>query len=317
MRTLPDDVVAEARVILTNAELLLVNAPMPDATPVAEQRALNRAQMQPWRPEAVDRTVRAGTRSVTVRVLNPNAGAVDGVYLHIHGGAWVMGAHDQQDEMLWRFALACNVSVVTVGYRLAPEHRFPACAEDCETAAMWLVENALREFGTERLTIGGESAGAHLSVLTLLRLRELGVTDAFCGANLVYGAYDLTMTEFARNWGTRNLVLNTPTIAWSIEQLTPGWSEDMRTSWELSPMFADLSGLPPVLLIVGAEDPLLYDSIGLHERWDATNANAALEVYEHGFHAFNLFPSKLADVANRSQQRFITDAVKGLTHAPH
>jgi len=314
---LADDVVAEAKTILTNAELLLANAPSPLDMSVAEQRALNRGQMQPQRDEAVDRVVSARDRSVRVRVLNPHTGAVDGVYLHIHGGGWMMGAYDQQDEMLWNFALACNVAVVSVEYRLAPEHPFPANAEDCETAALWLVENAVAEYGTDRLTVGGESAGAHLSAVTLLRLREHGLADRFCGANLVYGAYDLSMTEFARAWGKRNLVLNTPIIEWSVEQLTPGWSVQMRRSWELSPMFADLSGLPPALLTVGTDDPTLHDSIGLWEHWDAANGNATLEVYQHGFHAFNLFPSTLGDIANRSQEDFIRTALKGHVDASH
>ena len=173
------------------------------------------------------------------------------------------------------------------------------------------------EFGTDRLTIGGESAGAHLSAVTLLRLREHDLANRFCGANLVYGAYDLSMTPFAREWGLRNLILNTPIIAWSVEQLTPGWSEEMRRSWELSPLYADVSGLPPALMTVGTDDPTLHDSIGLWERWDAANGNATLEVYEHGFHAFNLFPSKMADVANRSQQTSSAPALKGHVDATH
>ena len=307
----PDDVRAEAQVILTNAEMLLANAPTPDTTPVHDQRALNRAQMEPQTPHAVNRLV----NGVPVRVFTP--AVVDGVYLHIHGGGWVMGGYDQQDGKLAAFARACNVAVVSVVYRLAPEHPFPAGAEDCEAAAVWLVEHARDEFGTERLTIGGESAGAYLSAVTLLRLRERDLATRFCGANLVYGAYDLTMTEFARAWGTRNLVLNTPIVAWSIEQLTPGYSEAMRRSWEVSPMFADLSGLPPALLTVGTDDPTLHDSIGLHERWDAANGNATLGVYEHGFHAFNLFPSRLGDIANRSQEDFIRTCVKGHVDANH
>ena len=82
-------------------------------------------------------------------------------------------------------------------------------------------------------------------------------------------------------------------------------------------MFADLSWLPPALMTVGTDDPTLYDSIGLYEKWNAANGNATLEVYEHGFHAFNLFPSKLGDIANRSQEHFIRTALKGRVDASH
>ncbi|MFE4630638.1 alpha/beta hydrolase [Streptomyces mirabilis] len=116
-------------------------------------------------PHGRDRVVEGG---VTVRVFVPDH--ADGVYLHIHGGGWAFGSADGQDERLWRLAEQAGLAVVSVEYRLAPEHPFPAGPDDCEAAARWLVKHAAAEFGTERLLIGGESAGAHLSVVTLLRL---------------------------------------------------------------------------------------------------------------------------------------------------
>jgi acetyl esterase/lipase len=89
--------------------------------------------------------------------------------------------------------------------------------------------------------------------------------------------------------------------------MTPGWTDDMRRDPALSPMFADVSGLPPALFTCGTDDPTLHDSIGMAERWD----DARLEIYPHGFHAANLFPSKLSDVWNRSIEQFI----KGRIHA--
>ncbi len=87
-------------------------------------------------------------------------------------------------------------AVLSVDHRLAPEHPFPAGPDDCEAAARWLVDRAEAEFGTARLLIGGESAGAHLSVLTLLRLRDRhGITGTFRAAHLTFGPYDLSMTH--------------------------------------------------------------------------------------------------------------------------
>ena len=294
---LADEIVAEAKAILGNAEMVLRNAPTPANTPLAETRAADRAGMEPRSDDAVD----DGPRRV-FRVPSP-----DGVYLHIHGGGWMMGDNDQQDARLWELARNCNVSVVSAQYRLAPEHAFPANADDCEAAARWLIENAVSEFGTDRLTIGGESAGAHLSAVTLLRLRERGLAERFCGANLVYGMYDLGLTDFLRNWGERNLILNTEICRWSVEQMTPGWTDEQRRSPELSPMFADLSGLPPALFTCGTDDPTLHDSIGLAQRWPGST----LEIYPHGFHASNLFPSKMSDAWNRSIENFIKQAIKG------
>jgi acetyl esterase len=79
-----------------------------------------------------------------------------------------------------------------VDYRLAPEHPWPAAPDDCETAALWLLEQAETLFGTRRLMIGGASAGANLAMTTLLRLRDRGRVQPFVGAVLQFGAYDLS-----------------------------------------------------------------------------------------------------------------------------
>jgi acetyl esterase/lipase len=294
---LDDEVAAEAKAILANAELMLKHAPHPANTPLLETRAADRAGMQPRSDDAVD----IGNLRV-FRV--PSA---DGVYLHIHGGGWMMGENDQQDVRLWELARNCNVTVVSVKYRLAPEHAFPANADDCVAAAEWLIKNCVREFGTDRLTIGGESAGAHLSAVTLVRLRDRGFADKFCGANLVYGMYDLSLTEFLRDWGERNLILNTEICRWSVAQMTPGWSEAQLRSPDLSPLYADLSGLPPALFTCGTDDPTRDDSVAMAAKWP----DATLQIYPHGFHASNLFPSQMSDVWNRNIEDFIKRSITG------
>ena len=85
-----------------------------------------------------------------------------------------------------------GIAVVSVDYRLAPEHPWPAAPDDCETAALWLAGQAEDSFGTDRLMIGGASAGATLAVTTLLRLRDRGHLQPFAGAVLQFGAYDLS-----------------------------------------------------------------------------------------------------------------------------
>jgi acetyl esterase/lipase len=104
---------------------------------------------------------------IPLRVIGPERPR--GIYLHLHGGGWVLGGADMQDPMLERIADNTGQAVVSVEYRLAPEHPYPDGPDDCEAAALWLVENSSREFGTECLTIGGESAGGHLSAVRRLR----------------------------------------------------------------------------------------------------------------------------------------------------
>lgn len=130
---------------------------------------------------------------ISLRVIAP--AEARGVYLHIHGGGWVLGSAALQDPLLERIADRAGLTVVSVEYRLAPEHPYPAGPDDCESAAAWLLANAKSEFGSDALTIGGELAGGHLAAVTLLRMRERYGYIGFRGANLVYGAFDLSMTQ--------------------------------------------------------------------------------------------------------------------------
>jgi acetyl esterase len=258
--------------------------------------------------EGRNRTLPGRSGAIGVRVFVPER--VAGVYLHIHGGGWVLGTADQQDVRLWRLATEAGVAVVSVDYRLAPEHPFPAGPDDCEDAALWLVERAQAEFGTGRLTIGGESAGAHLAVLTLLRLRDRHqIRGAFAAANLVFGCYDLGMTPSQRLWGDRYLVLSGPVMRWFGDQFLPGTGLERRRSPEISPLYADLAGLPPALFLVGTLDPLLDDSLFMAARWEAAGNESQLLVYPEAVHGFVAFPIQVAEQANLAQSRFLREGV--------
>jgi len=258
---------------------------------------------------AQERTIRGPAGEIPLRVLRPKSGAVRGVYFHIHGGGHVLGTHDSQDVMLDAIANAASAVVVSVGYRLAPEHRYPAGPDDCEAAAVWLVENARREFGSERLAIGGESAGAHLAAITAIRMRDRHHATPFRGANLVYGIYDLTFTPSVRNWGARNLILSTPIVEWFSNHFIPDKSQ--RATPDASPLYADLHSMPPALFTVGTLDPLLDDSLFMSARWAAAGSRAELAVYPGGVHGFNLFPTSLARTASQRCQQFIAAALGG------
>jgi acetyl esterase len=297
---LEPQVVAEARAVVAQAEAFMATQPPPHTLPVEVQRAAMAAGASPRSDATEARTI----DGVPVRVMRP--AAPRGVYLHLHGGGWTMGGADQQDQRLWRLAGEVGVTVVSVEYRLAPEHPHPAGADDCAAVARWLVEHAEAELGGARLLIGGESAGAHLAALTLLRLRDEGLVAAFAGANLAYGCFDLSMTPSQRAWGDRVVVLSTPIITWHLEQLLPGLDEAARRDPAISPLHADLAGLPPALLTVGTEDPMLDDSSLLTERWPG----ARLDVYDGGFHAFDLLPLRMAEVATHRQHRFLSSRLE-------
>lgn len=218
-----------------------------------------------------------------------------GVYLHIHGGGWVFGAPDEQDPRLDRLADNCGLAVVSVDYRLAPEEPYPAAPDDCEAAALWLVANASHRFGTDRLLIGGESAGAHLSAVTLLRLRDRHGLSPFSGVNFTAGCFDLSLTPSVRRWGSEKLVLNTRDIENFVASfLTETGSTDDP---DVSPIHGDLKDLPPALFTVGTRDPLLDDSLFMAGRWTAAGNRSELAVYPGGAHVFTALGGDMADQA--------------------
>jgi acetyl esterase/lipase len=186
---------------------------------------------------------------------------------------------------------------------LSPEHPFPAGPDDCESAAAWLVKNAQAEFGTDVLTIGGESAGGHLAALTLLRMRDRYGYTGFRGANLVYGVFDLSMTPSQRAFGNRRLVLRTIDMQQFYNAFLPTVTD--RQAPHISPLYADLAGLCPALFTIGTQDALVDDTLFMHARWVAAGNEAELAVYPGGAHGFTLFPNRLAEEAGARSEAFL------------
>jgi len=254
--------------------------------------------------EAQDRLIPSPSGEVPVRVFVPDT--VDGVFLHIHGGGFMLSRAYYFDERLAEISDKANIAVVSVDYRLAPENPYPAGPDDCEAVAVWLAEKAKSEFGSEKMVIGGESAGANLSAVTLLRMRDRHGFTGFSGANLVFGGFDLSMTPSVRNWGERNLVLTTKVIEWFHENYAP---DDKLRDPDISPIYADLSGMPPALFTVGTSDLLLDDTLFMHARWSAAGNSSELAVYPGGAHGFIAFPIEIAKQANARMVDFIGEMI--------
>lgn len=261
-------------------------SPPDPATPEGLWAARSQLSSRPPDPRAVERVARAGGRRVPVRVITPEAGPARAVYLQIHGGGFYMDSAARSDTRNAMLADALGIAVVSVDYRLAPEHPWPAAPDDCETAALWLVEEAGASFGTDRLLIGGASAGATLAAATLLRLRDREQVQPFLGAVLQFGAYDLS----GRSPGGRIYA-----DEWFI-QAYAGHVAD-RTEPDISPLYGDLRGLPPALLVVGALDILLEDSLAMAARLSAAGNEVDLRVYPESPHGFTSLPTEVAAAA--------------------
>ena len=278
---------ADAFIASFTSEVDDPSLPVPER--VARQRAAADGRVFPSEM-AVDREISGPGGPVRLRTFVPDE--VDSVFLHIHGGGFVTGSPEMTDMLHEMLSKELNLAFVSVDYRLAPEHPYPAGPDDCETAALWLLEHAERELGSARLLIGGESAGAHLAACTLLRLRDRhDAVDRFAAANLVFGIYDLSGTPSQRETTEQPDLLTVEQIEYFTELFTPGRSAEERRDPDISPLYADLHGLPPALFSVGADDHLVDDTLYMAARWELAENPAELLVYPEGPHGCIGMPS--------------------------
>jgi acetyl esterase len=251
-----------------------------------EARAKDAAVATSPEPPVVEARAEVAGRRVPVRIVAPESGTARGVYLDIHGGGFYMGLAARGDAHNRSLAHALGIAVVSVDYRLAPEHPWPAAPDDCETVALWLLQEAETRFGTTRLAIGGVSAGATLAMTTLLRLRDRGVVDSFVGAALQFGTYDMSGNTPAGR------LLNGEFFI----QAYAGHVAD-RTNPDISPVYGDLRGLPPAKLVVGSSDMLLEDNLVMAARLSAAGGEVDVRVYPESPHGFTLHPTAMAGAA--------------------
>lgn len=242
--------------------------------------------------------------NLALRIFKPDT--IHAVVLEIHGGGWSLGTAAGDDMLNDEMARTCKVAVVSVDYRLAPENPFPACIEDCKAAAKWLVNNAMKEFGTDKLFISGGSAGGHLSAITTLYIRDsLHAIDKVRGVNLIYGCFDLTRTPSCRMATDSTLILSKKELDDFWELVFRGWSKEQLQNPQYSPLYADLKNLPPALFTIGTADPLIDDTYFMEARWRLAGNKTFLAVYPESPHAFNFFPTKMATVANKKMFQWI------------
>ncbi len=301
MPVIDDDVLAETRAFNELLQAALAELPSVHTLPPEETRRARRdgrGVFPPLEFAEQARTIEIPGRDgpIPLRIVEPDQPR--GAYLHLHGGGWTFGSADGQDLLLVELAEQTGMTMVSVEYRLAPEHPFPASPDDCEDAARWFLDAY-----NGRHVIGGESAGAHLAVLTLLRLRDAGV-EGFDAANLVFGPYDLTGTPSRLLWDS-DLILTSPLMDWFADCFLPGMSHDERRDPAVSPLYADLRRLPPALFSCGTLDPLLDDSLFMEARWRAAGNQATLSLWPEGVHAYTAFPLEIARRSRAEQAGFI------------
>jgi acetyl esterase len=292
-----------------NAGLQEMLLAMPDASAFPpEQIRTARREGKSWMGPVIQSnrartiTIDGPGGDLDLRIIDADEPA--GVYLHLHGGGWVLGAADLCDVGNEAMADASKVTTVSVEYRLAPEDPYPAGIQDCAAAARWLIDNGEPVFGTDRFAIGGESAGANLAAATLLKTSDdIGYTGWFA-ANLVYGSYLPTGTPSVRHWNRKGLILEPDTMNWFRDHYVADQDIPMDDTL-FSPLYGDLSDMPPALFTIGTWDPLLDDTLFMAMRWMAAGNDTELEIYPGGTHAFDAFPTTIAVAARDRMHDFL------------
>jgi acetyl esterase len=162
--------------------------------------AASRPMLQPDPPEVAEvRDLVAGSVPVRLyRGLGTSSGTILPCLIYLHGGGWVIGDIAQYDQVCRRLANLAGCCVISVEYRLAPEHKFPAGVDDCASATRWIIENGVSlAIDPARIAVGGDSAGGNLSAVMCLMARD-GVLPPISYQVLIYPAVDLTMTPIRR-----------------------------------------------------------------------------------------------------------------------
>ena len=211
--------------------------------------------------------------------ITPEGAPQDKVILYIHGGGFMSGSCATHRMHVAKFALGTGVKALLFDYRLAPEHPYPAAVDDCLAAYRWLLAEG---YAPANIVVGGESAGGTLTLALLVALRDLAlplpsggvsispVTDLTCSAPSFLGNYKTDIAPFNswKIWTQYYIADNDPALPW------------------LSPLMADLTGLPPMLLCIGTGEIHYDDTVNFAAKAKKQGDDVTLLEYEGMCHAF-------------------------------
>ncbi len=230
-----------------------------------------------------DTTVPGAEGDLRARVYRPEGEGPFPTVAFFHGGGWVIGDLETHDTTVRSICRGSRAVVVAVDYRLAPEHPFPAAAEDAVAAARWIAAHLDELGGDDRLAVAGDSAGGNLAAVVAQQLTAEGTP--LVGQFLVYPAVDALGEYPSRTENGRGYFLEQPTMDWFYGHYAGAWddAEDPR----LSPLHAaDLSGLPPAVVVTAKYDPLRDEGEAYAEALRVAGVPVEVTRYDGMIHGF-------------------------------
>jgi len=267
----------------------LAKLPPSASMTIAERRAqYDRAErVFPTPPDVAIEAVTAPARPA--EWLRPPGARTDAAVLYLHGGGYVIGSPRSHRHLAAAIARAAGTAALLVDYRLAPEHPFPAALDDAVAGYQWLLGRGL---APSRVVVAGDSAGGGLTVATLLALRDRGLPQP-AGGVCISPWVDLTCSgaTYATKAAVDPIVTRESVAMMAQAYAGPG---DPKAPL-LSPLYADLRGLPPLLVQVGSDEVLLDDALGLGERARAAGVDVTVEEWPAMIHVWHWFLPMLAE----------------------
>jgi acetyl esterase/lipase len=259
-----------------------LQATQPASPAPADMRAWFREVTKVCAPPA-DSRLEPAAASVPASWITPPGADAGHVILYLHGGAYIIGSPETHHELIYRFARAAGARALAVDYRLAPEHPYPAGVEDSVAAYRWLLAQGTPP---ERVAIAGDSAGGGLTVAALLALRAAG--DPLPGCAVCFSPWvDFTGSGASVKTNAGKDPFVDPTSMAGMAVMVLGGKDPAANS----PLFGDLSRLPPLFVQVGSDEVLLDDARRLVARANESGGRAVLDVWEHMVHSFQAFPA--------------------------
>lgn len=238
--------------------------------------------------EARDTMVPGPLGEIKVRLYRPagtEAADVLPALIYYHGGGWLLGDLDSHDVVCRRFANAAHCRVVSVDYRMAPEHKYPAAVNDSAAATRWAIENAATlGIDPARVAVGGDSAGGNLAAVMALMARD-GTLPPLAFQLLIYPATDMMMTSVSSQTVREGVPLTSATMKWFIDHYLRD-AADAR-DWRASPLrAADLSGTAQALVLTCSYDPLRDEGIAYAQRLEREGVRVVHLHYSDQTHGF-------------------------------
>lgn len=230
------------------------------------------------------------------RPLDAREGETLPVLVYFHGGGWTIGDLDTHDTLCRELANGSGCALVSVDYRMGPEHRFPAAVDDCLTATRWVRENAgALGLDAARLAVGGDSAGGNLAAVVAIAARDAGDLP-IAYQLLIYPATDMRRVAPSHARNGEGYLLTRETISYFHDHYIDDPAHDL--DWRASPLLReDLAGLPPALVLTAGYDPLRDEGLQYAQRLSDAGNRAAYVCFERQIHGF-VTMGKVLDEAN-------------------